>query len=197
MAKTKKAPAKSATGWEPADSCPFSQKDMKVIGPALMAMHNDGIDICVSNILSVAKQKNHPLHKYLYGVPDSQKIAEWLRNRAGDIVRSVRIIFTYKEKEKQHTGRTRAFVLIDKKPDLIEETKEEVPEVVREGVYVPVSELEDNPDWQQQVVARYAKMLASVDKQFKFYRDKYPKLAAQLNEQLKELLAQHEAAAVA
>jgi hypothetical protein len=179
--KTKKSPGnnkpKAKVAWTRAEKSCFSQKDVNVIGPALADLAASGIDLNIDNVIDAAKDKNSPLHQYLWGVPTKKAVDEWRRRKAGDMLRSVYVKFVFVDaSNKQHTEKARAFHRVEKERQVSIASEDGGTEfaTVKGGVYVPLTEVVDTPEFVAQVVKRFEDDMHRAAKNYKYYAKRLP-----------------------
>ena len=110
----------STTNHEHFDRAPGSRVplDHEVAANALLDIRKQLGSITPETVVSASESEDHPLHEFIWGVPQEEALEEFRLNRAREIIRSVRIKVVDPE-SKTVDLRQRAFVHSDVRGEYI------------------------------------------------------------------------------
>lgn len=82
----------------------YSQEQIEVIAPALLAIQQEFGEVTITNVLRVAKKASHPLHPFLYGVSDAEAAAFWRVDEVRRLCRAVEVRYVDDLGEEKYRG---------------------------------------------------------------------------------------------
>jgi hypothetical protein len=173
--------------WRPAPRSNFSQADVEKIGPELVQMRAEGLPVTVSTVIKRAEDVDNVLHPYLFEVPPERMEHEWRRMRAGQMIRCVKIIYTFRNPAgRPCSGEVRAFHRVEKIIPVAsteyedQQTEEEMTGEhvgTSSGGYVTFTEVVDTPEYLAQVIAQKRASLEREVRSCRFYVNRVPGFA--------------------
>ena len=152
----------------------YSQEQIEVIAPALLAIQEEFGEVAIPTVLEVAKAKNHPLHPFLYDVTDKEAADRWRIDEVRRLCRAVEVRYIDDTGDEQH----RAPLMVSCRVVSTQELAEESEADTLSRVYRSTESALANPATRADVLAEALRMAQQFMVRYNHLKELAPVFAA-------------------